>query len=209
MGHLLRNHTSQAAALAAIGRKGGGTPVELDSERLSRLRSGLWILALRALGDRDAAEDAVQETLARALAALRGGHLEDPTKLGAFVRGIARHVIADALRSRRRITSIDPIAEGVPDAGADDPLHLLVNEEERECVRSALAHLSEQDREILSLAFFDGLTPTEIAERLSVSSEVIRKRKSRALARLRQAYLRVTETGHGPGSTPTYRQELD
>ena len=70
----------------------GGKP---ELEAVEQLRLGLRIMALRALGDPEAAEEAVQETLVRALEALREGRPRDPEKLGAFVRGIARHVIAE------------------------------------------------------------------------------------------------------------------
>ena len=59
---------------------------ELEPEALEKLRLGLQIMALHALGDSDAAEEAVQETLVRAHEAVRNARLRDPDKLGAFVR---------------------------------------------------------------------------------------------------------------------------
>ncbi len=71
---------------------------ELGPDELERLRAGLEIMALRSLGDREAAEEAAQETLTRAVEASKQGRIKNPEKLGAFVRGIARHVIADMIR---------------------------------------------------------------------------------------------------------------
>ncbi len=165
-------------------------------EVIERLRAGLQIMALRALGDPEAAEEAVQETLVRALEALRDGRLSDPGKLGAFVRGIARHVITDIHRARQRTAPLRTAPGADPASTANDPLAALVTAEERERVRLALTQLSASDREILRLSFFEGLGPVDIAERLGEPALRVRKRKSRALSRLRQALLREGATCH-------------
>lgn len=130
-------------------------------------------------------EEVVQECLTRALKGVREGRLSDRSALGAYARGIARHVIAEVLRrraktSRSRVTT-DP--DALP--ASDDPLQFVIAEEERTRVREGLDQLSEGDREILTLSFYHGLRPREIAEKRGLSSQVIRKRKSRALQRLR------------------------
>ncbi len=159
-------------------------------EVIERLRLGLQIMALRALGDPEAAEEAVQETLVRALEALRDGRVGDPEKLGAFVRGIARHVIADIHRARQRAAPLHAMPGAGPHSTGDDPLTALITAEERERVRLALTQLSARDREILRLSFFEGLGPVDIAERSGEPALRVRKRKSRALSRLRRALLR-------------------
>ena len=168
----------------------GSPEGESGPEVLERLRLGLQIMALRALRDPDAAEEAVQETLVRALEALRDGRPSNPEKLGAFVRGIARHVIADVHRARQRSAPLQDTPEAMHPTSGDDPLTALITAEERDHVRLALTRLSAGDREILHLSFFEGLTPVEIAERLGEPSLRIRKRKSRALNRVRRALLR-------------------
>jgi len=159
----------------------------LDTEALKRLEKGLGIMALQSLGDLEAAEEAVQETLARTLAALRDGRLRDPAKLTAFVHGIARHVIADVYRSRSRTVHLDPDTQPHP-SGAAGPLDTLVSAEERQRLRFALNGLSESDREILRLSFEEALSSAEIARHLGEPAARIRKRKSRALDRLRRAF---------------------
>lgn len=177
----------------------GGKP-ELDVEQL---RPGLQFMALRALGDPEAAEEAVQEILVRALEALRDGRPRDPDKLGAFVRGIARHVIADTHQARRRTAPLDAVPETDRGTANDDPLSTLITDEERNRVRRALAQLSAADRDILHLSFFEGMTPVDIAERLGEPALRIRKRKSRALRRLREAFSRGAGTGHESRSSGT------
>lgn len=179
----------------------GGKP-ELQVEQL---RLGLQIMALRALGDPEAAEEAVQESLVRALEALRDGRPRDPKKLGAFVRGIARHVIADAHHARRRTAPLDALPETQRGTVNDDPLSSLITDEERDQVRRALGQLSAADRDILHLSFFEGMTPVDIAERLGEPALRIRKRKSRALRRLREAFERASATGHDSRSSRTVK----
>ncbi len=176
---------------------------EPEPEAVERLRLGLQIMALRALGDTEAAEEAVQETMVRAMEALRDGRLNDPEKLGAFVRGIARHVIADAHRARQRGAPLQAVPEGELGTSGDDPLTALITAEERNRVRLALRRLSAVDRQILHLSFFEGLTPIEIAQRLGEPALRVRKRKSRALARLRQALLQGAGTRHEWRSSTT------
>ncbi len=186
-------------------------PIKLDAAELERLSAGLTIMALAALGDADAAKDVVQESLARCLEALQQDRLADRTKIGAFVYGIARHVIADLHRGRRRTSSLDARHEAAQDTRLDDPLSQLITQEERERVRAIFAGLSEQDRDILHLSFFEGLSPAAIAERTGASSEVIWKRKSRALARLRHAYLARHDAGQesDPSATDIDRARDD
>lgn len=172
-------------------------------ESVERLRLGLQILALRALGDPEAAEEVVQETLVRAVAALRDGRPRDPEKLGAFVRGIARHVIADTLAARRRRASLDDLPAADRGSDCENPLTSLISAEQRHHVRQALSQLSASDRQILHLSFFEGLTPVQIAQRLEEPALRIRKRKSRALRRLREAFLRGTDSCHDSRSSQT------
>ena len=177
---------------------------QLDPETLKRLEKGLGIMALQSLGDPEAAAEAVQETLARALAALRDGRLRDPARLTAFVHGIARHVIADVYRSRSRTVHLDPVTQPHP-SGAAGPLDTLVSAEERQRLRFALNGLSESDREILRLSFGEAVSSAEIARHLGEPAARIRKRKSRALDRLRRAFF---AEGHSraPASTREERR---
>jgi len=146
-------------------------------------------MARRALGAGAWVEDVVQETLARAIAALQQNRLERPEKLGAFVAGIARHVIADVARERSRMRSLRPDVIDADPEQRHDALAALISEAERHRVHQGLAGLSEPDRNVLRLSFFEGLSPAEIAERMREPASRIRKRKSRALERLRRALL--------------------
>jgi RNA polymerase sigma-70 factor (ECF subfamily) len=165
-------------------------------------------MALRALGNADAAEEAAQEALARALAALANGRAREIQNLGAFVHGIARHVIADVQRGGKRLVGAEVLANQPDPASTQDALGRAVAAEERECVRAALRRLSSGDREILHLSFYEGLTPAEVADRLGEPALRVRKRKSRALERLRRVFLGAT-SGHDATAGSTNNGEHD
>lgn len=181
------------------------TEQDATAARLEELRPGLRLLALRSLGSSDAAEEAVQETLARAVVAVGKGQPADPAKLPAFVAGIARHVIADAQRARHRVVSLEGVPASAHPVADDDALAALVSRAERERLRAALTQLAPADRDLLRLCYVEGLTSAEIAGRLREPPERIRKRKSRALERLRCAF--QGEAGHTLVSPPTEEAE--
>lgn len=150
------------------------------------------------MGDVDDARDAVQETLARGLEALRGNRVPAGVPIEAFIYGIARHVITDVQRRRVRDRGAveDPGSLPAPGPSA---LEALVDAEQRETVARALAAIPTADRELLELCFVDGERVSAIAARLGEPAERVRKRKSRALERLRQGL----GGGHTTSVTPT------
>ena len=170
---------------------------------LEPLRQGLHLLAVRALGSADAAEEAVQETLSRAVGALARDQLADTAKLPAFVAGIARHVVIDMIRARRRLVSLDSLPSTAHPAHDPDALGVLVTAGEQARVRAALALLDVSDRDLLRLCYVEGLAPGEIAARAGEPAERIRKRKSRALERLREAFHGAGATRHADARLPT------
>lgn len=157
---------------------------------------GVRLIALRALGDPAQAADVAQEAITRAIASLADGRPDPIRDVGGFVYGIARHIIADLHRSQSRNVPIDETPE-VPTAHPD-ALESAIAEEDRQRVRSALQELPASDRDLLHDFFVDGLTADVIAARLGETPVNIRKRKSRALERLRRVF-----GGHGKRSGAT------
>jgi RNA polymerase sigma factor (sigma-70 family) len=170
---------------------------------LETLRGGLRILCLRALGDAEAAEEAVQETLARAVEALRGGRLADRAKLAAYVAGIARHVCSHTRRDEKRTVSLDALPNGSGPVVVVDPLDSLITAADADRLRAVFTSLSDADRRLLRLCYYEDRTPAEAAAVLGEPPERVRKRKERALERLRRAFLDV---GHDHNTTATEDQ---
>ena len=175
----------------------------LDDKTLNLLRSGLRIVALRSLDDPEAAEEAVQEALARGLKAVEEGRLNNPESLGAYFRGIVRHVIADTIRHGKRTVSLEGLPE-IPDRNpSSNALQHLISEEQQTAVARVMAELTPQARECLHLSFFDGLPPREVAARLGEPPGRIRKRRSRALKKIREILLDGTGSGGGHEKRPS------
>jgi len=135
-------------------------------------------LALRILRDSADAEDVVQEVF---LQAWRQADRFDPRRgrLEAWLCTIARTRALDRLR--RRVSRREDPAEAAP-APTESPRPV-----EGLAVRKALLSLSADQRRALELAYFEGLTQTEIAARLDEPLGTIKTRIRTALIRLREA----------------------
>lgn len=157
-----------------------------DDPQWRTLADGIRLIALRALGDATQAEEVAQEAITRGLATLAQTREAPILDLGGFVYGIARHLIADIHRGRGRTISLDAVVE--PEAQSANALDAMIAAEEAGRVRIALEELPAPDRDLLRLFFVDGLQAEEIGLRLGEPPANIRKRKSRALMRLRATF---------------------
>jgi RNA polymerase sigma-70 factor, ECF subfamily len=136
-------------------------------------------LALRRLGDRMNAEDAVQETFA---AIWRSARTYKPERgAGApWLYAVARNAIVDRSRSRS-----EPPGEG-PEPPADEPSP----EERAEAsytawrVHRALESLPHNEREVIELAYYGGLSQSEVASFLNVPLGTVKTRTRAGLGRL-------------------------
>jgi len=136
------------------------------------------------LGDRSAAEEALQDTM---LAVWNGaGRFEGRSRVSTWLFGIARRQALTRLR-RRRPEAVD---DGWLAAVADPrpgPEEQAVAHLEGERVAAAVARLSPVHREVLVLAFWQGLTQPELVEVLGVPVGTVKSRLSNA----RKALLRI------------------
>lgn len=149
---------------------------------------GVRFLALRSLGDADEAADAAQETIFRAIRAGSEQRPESVKDPAAFIYGIAKHVIADALRGRGKTASAE-VTDSIASVEVD-ALHALVSGEDRARLRAALQQLSPKERTLLGMAYFRGMSSADIARRLGETADSIRKRKSRTVQKLREVFFR-------------------
>ncbi|MEO5823767.1 MAG: sigma-70 family RNA polymerase sigma factor [Vicinamibacteraceae bacterium] len=132
----------------------------------------------------DAVLDLTQDTLVAAILALRKGQLREAERLPAFVHGVARNLVNNHLRGQHRRGEA-PLDDDL--AGRLAASDSREDEERRSMVARGLAAIAPADREVLQLTLVDGLHPREIAQRLSLSSDTVRQRKTRALKRLMAA----------------------
>ena len=151
-------------------------------------------LALRVLRDAALAEDAVQEAF---LAVWRQAASFDRSRgtASTWILTLVHRRAVDLVRSQARFNALPDQLEAMgPPAvvaeSADDDVALR---EARGEVRAALATLSRAEREVLGLAYWGGLTQSEIATALGIPSGTVKSRTFSALARLREALSQVPE----------------
>ena len=132
----------------------------------------------RLTGQRESAEDLLQETFVQALKS--NSKFEAVTLPRAWLFTIARHLGLNAIRGRRQIALLgDDVAS--PEAESEDP--------RREALRRAIAELPPDQRETLQLRLRDELSYLEIARVLGIPVGTVRSRLHLAVKRLRSAMI--------------------
>lgn len=136
-------------------------------------------LALRALGDGRDAEDVAQQVF---LAAWRGraGYRPELGSAAAWLTGITRHRIADALAARSRRAAL---LEGAA-AGCAEPVAEMDAVLDRVLVAQELARLPAAQRTVLWLAFYEDLTHPQIAARTGLPLGTVKSHARRGMQRM-------------------------
>ena len=136
-------------------------------------------LALRRLGDRGRAEDAVQETFASVWRSA-ASYKPDRGPGSPWLYAIARNAIVDRARSRT-----DVPAE-IPDRAAREPEPPDVAEQGWVAwrVHRALEELADREREVIALAYWSGLSQSEVAEFLDIPLGTVKTRTRSGLTHL-------------------------
>jgi RNA polymerase sigma-70 factor (ECF subfamily) len=161
-----------------IERVGQGDRVAFE-ELYRRYTRPVLGLALRRLGDRGRAEDAVQDAFT-AIWRSAGSYDPERGQGGAWLYTVARNAIVDGARRR-----FEPAME-IP----DEPSRDRGPDERAEAswlawrVHAALERLPEHERPVIELAYWGGLSQSEIAAKLGIPLGTIKTRTRSALARL-------------------------
>jgi RNA polymerase sigma-70 factor (ECF subfamily) len=144
----------------------------------------------RSMASREDADDAVAETYA--IAWRRQRDIPRGAELGWLI-GVARRVLANARRSRRRAGALHALLDLHPRAPGPDPADRVEDGE----LRAALMALSPLDREAVVLTAWFDLSSADAAQALGVTPAAFRMRAARARRRLRAA-LNPTTTKEQP-----------
>jgi RNA polymerase sigma-70 factor (ECF subfamily) len=186
-------HLSDEALVLLAARSEESALAELY-DRYGRTAYGL---ALRVLRDQALAEDAVQEAF---LAVWRTASRFVPErgKASTWILTLVHRRAVDAVRreQRRRADSLDRAPEPSVE-GVDESAWLRL---QRERVQEALSRLPDAQREALELAYYGGLSQSELAERLGQPLGTIKSRMFGGLSRLREM---LGEPGTEMSWTPT------
>ena len=168
---------------------------------------GLFTYAMALTRNSFEAEDLVQETYVRAMEAM--GRLREHSDVKAWLYTILRNIRLNQirqLRTRPKLVELDAhenAADLVIDSGRD-PHAVYVSKVERDQVRVAIQHLSEEFREIIVLREFAELSYQEIAELLDCPLGTVMSRLARARSEL-GSLLSATQTSlptHGNARRP-------
>lgn len=151
-----------------------------------RYASLVFTFAMRLLRERSAAEDLLQEVFFQAWREA-GSYNQDRGSPMAWIITMTRSRGIDKLRSTRRrersFVAMEYPAGQEYDGKAESG---EIESEARLMVNSALAKIPEAQRKVLELAYFDGLTQSEIAARLAEPLGTVKTRIRAALARLQE-----------------------
>ena len=175
-----------------------GSPVEGDATLLDRVRHGdeaamavlfdryskvVYSVSLRVLREPASAEDVLQEIFMQVWRN-PGAFLETKGSLGGWLAVVARNRSIDTLRRRRPTDQVEEVNLASSFNLADEAERNNMMER----ARAAITHLPAEQRKTLEMAFFDGLTHTEIAEMTGDPLGTVKTRIRSALLTLRKAF---------------------
>lgn len=146
----------------------------------------VYSLAMRVVGDRELAEEVLQDTFLRCW---NGVEQYDGTRGGipSWLMGIARNRAIDLLRSRQhqaRLREQTPLPEpgSLGEPGQADASEVIVL---RHTVKAALEELPLGQRQVIEMAYYGGLTQAEIARRLGEPLGTVKTRTRGGMEKLR------------------------
>ena len=186
------SHDNDIELLKAIAAKDDAALGQL----YDRYRLILFGVLMRILNNREEAEDVLQEVF---LQVWRRAADFDENRGRPFTwlvtlarsRGIDR-LRSLASRERVAVAGANERPEEVSDAAGD-----AIRSEQVGVVNSALAELPEDQRKPLVLAYFDGLTQSEIATKLDLPLGTVKTRMRTAMIKLRESFGRSSYFGSG------------
>lgn len=157
-----------------------------------RYSGAVYALSMSVLRDPGRAADSTQQTFVKAW---RSANSYDPNRpLAPWIYAIARRTAIDIYRKEKRRFPSDKIEIAEDGASIEEVWEVFE-------VRAALDRLSDEERQVVKMSHFDGLTHVEIAERLDIPIGTVKSRSHRAHVRLVDMLSHLTdertETGWG------------
>ena len=161
---------------------GTGSDREAEAEFCRRMAPRIRLYGLRHLRDDYAAEDLAQHVLITTLEALRAGRLREPEKLASFVLGTCRMTVLNLRRGAERKVRL--LEQFGPDlATATEPAMPRLD---HDLLARCVQNLSERERSVVVMTFYDEQTGGDVASFLGVSEANVRVIRHRAIHQLRR-----------------------
>jgi RNA polymerase sigma-70 factor (ECF subfamily) len=191
VGHQMEQQPRRSSPLGAVelSLRSDEDLLELVAERRDEAAFGefygrygraVYAVVVRLIGDRAGSEDAVQQAFINVWRAAAGYRRERGPVTG-WLYAIARNAAVDALRLRAAASLWE--VPDLPDDGPG-PDERASAAEEAFRIHAAVDRLPDHEREVIELAYFDGLSQSEVAARLGAPLGTVKTRTRRALAHL-------------------------
>jgi len=182
----IKNQEEEIALLSAIANGNRDRFGELHS----RFAGVVYATIYKVLNDAQDSEDVAQEVFS---SIWRKAKLYSPEKGKplTWVTTMARNRAIDKLRSKQRqmrLADDYKVEQDVADSRSRiDSMEQAENNDRRRVVRSAVLELSKEQREAIQMAYFRGLTQSEIADRLGQPLGTVKARIRRGMIKLRSS----------------------
>jgi RNA polymerase sigma-70 factor (ECF subfamily) len=190
LAHDLAIRDIQAAADEAIVGAIAGGSADALGQLYDRHGAVCYGLARRIVGQPDVAEEIVQDVFAQVWREA-ARYARDRATVAGWLVMLTRARAIDRVRSRRArpdaAAGVALSAVPPPTAADPDPEAAALTAAEAHSVRQALIALPDQQRALLDLAYYEGLTHSEIAERTGIPLGTVKTRLRAAMLTLRDA----------------------
>ncbi len=179
---------STAVVVRSLARQPVAAPPVRDGEWFAavyeRTVRPVYRYAAMMLREAEGAEDVTAEVYLRAWR-MRQSYRGDGSET-SWLLSIAHNVAVSWLRARANVQQATPFVIERGDSSADDPARLTDGEPDNDRLAEALHRLTSEQRQVIFLRFFEGLSHDEVGQRLAMNPNAVRAVQFRALHRLRR-----------------------
>lgn len=154
---------------------------QAEAELCRRFAPRVRLYGLKHLSNAAAAADLVQDVLIIVLQCLRAGKVREPERLVSFIFGTCRNVVIDQRRTRARRDGI--LRDFAGSIAWTEEVAAPVTDTER--LKHCLQRLSERERTVVLMSFYDERPAAEVADELALTAANVRVIRHRSLGRLR------------------------
>lgn len=163
-------------------------------ELYDRYSQVLYSLIFRIVKNKNEAEEIMQDLF---LKIWKNAYQYDSSKgsLYSWLISLARNMSIDRIRSKdykRNLQEVDLVIDLTSETtGNENTLINIISEEQVTLIKKAILNISEEQRKVLEMHYFEGLTHTEISEELDIPLGTVKTRIRQALINLHKQLYRI------------------
>ncbi len=177
-----------------------GSEIALE-ELLSRYQQKVFSYILMVVRNKELAEDLFQDTFIKVINTLRSGNYREEGKFSQWIMRISRNLIIDYFRRNQKMNFVEnnygvDIFDGFSEPSMSIE-QLIITNQIHDSLRSLIALLPEEQKEVLKMRLYQDMSFKEIAEQTNVSINT-------ALGRMRYAILNLRKLAEEKNTVLTY-----